>query len=63
MDIKRKIEIVQQAVASISDHGDADSVVLLQALELVQQDVAQKMVAVRERAAAQAREALGKPAA
>jgi hypothetical protein len=35
MDLKRKIEIVTQAVESISSHRDADSVVRLAALDAV----------------------------
>lgn len=35
MDIKRKLQIVDQAIQSISQHGDADSVVILAALEKI----------------------------
>lgn len=59
MDMKRKVEIAAQAVRSIADHSDADSVVLLAALEQVQANVAGSIALVRDRAAAEAREALG----
>jgi hypothetical protein len=39
MDLKRKIEIVTQAVSSIATHTDADSVVRLAALDEVLDDV------------------------
>jgi len=35
MDMKRKIEIAETAVRSISEHADHDSVVLLAALDKV----------------------------
>lgn len=36
MDIKRKLQIVEQAIQSISTHDDADSVVILAALGRIQ---------------------------
>ena len=35
MDIKRKLQIVEKAIQSISQHDDADSVTILAALERV----------------------------
>lgn len=59
MDIKSKIQIVDRAIKSISQHDDADSVVLLAALEKITTMVSQQAEAVKAKQAlaAQALEA------
>lgn len=59
MDINRKLQVVAQAIKSISTHDDADSVVLLAALGRVAKMVADESAAVRERQEAAAATALG----
>lgn len=59
MDINRKLQVVSQAINSISTHDDADSVVLLAALDRVAKMVADQATAVRERQEAAAATALG----
>lgn len=49
MDIKRKLQIVDQAIKSISQHDDADSVVLIAALERVSKMAADEAQAVRDK--------------
>lgn len=58
MDMKRKIEIAETAVRSISEHADHDSVVLLAALEKVGQIVEREKFAVKDRQAAATQAAL-----
>lgn len=59
MDIKSKIQIVDRAIKSISQHDDADSVVLLAALDKITTMVSQQVEAVKAKQAiaAQALEA------
>ena len=59
MDINRKLQIVAQAVKSISTHDDADSVVLLAALARIGKMVDEESAAVRARQEAAAATALG----
>jgi hypothetical protein len=59
MDIRRKIEIAEQAVRSISDHTDADSVVLLAALGRLKMSVEEKIADVTADVKRQAQEAVG----
>lgn len=59
MDINRKLQVVAQAIKSISTHDDADSVVLLAALGRVAKMVADESAAVRERQESAAATALG----
>ncbi len=47
MDIKRKLQIVDQAIQSISQHDDADSVVILAALEKITTMVKHQAQAVK----------------
>jgi hypothetical protein len=58
MDIKRKLQIVEQSVKSISTHDDADSVVVLAALDRIVEMVGIEAQAVREKQAADAAKAL-----
>lgn len=51
MNIKQKLEIVEKAVRSISEHDDADSVVVLTALGNVTK------IAIREAEAVRAKQA------
>ena len=51
MDIKRKLQIVEQAIQSISQHDDADSVLLLAALDKVAAMASQQAEAVKARQA------------
>ena len=58
MDIKQKLRIVEQAIKSISTHDDADSVVILAALDRVGKIAGDESGDVRARQAALASEAL-----
>jgi hypothetical protein len=58
MNIQRKLEIHAQAVASITNHDDADSTVLLAALDKAAESIAAAKEAVQARAAAQVAAAL-----
>jgi hypothetical protein len=63
MDIKRKLEVVQQAVDSIANHTDADSTVLLAALDHVKVIAEDKAAQVRKRVQQETLEALTGPKA
>jgi hypothetical protein len=49
MDLQRKIEIVETAVRSVSEHSDHDSVVLLAALDRIAVIVEREKAAVAKR--------------
>lgn len=49
MDIKQKLKIVEQAVKSISTHDDADSVVVVAALNHIAAMVGVETQAVRDK--------------
>lgn len=59
MDINRKLQVVAQAIKSISTHDDADSVVLLAALARVSKMIDEEAAGVRARQESAAAAALG----
>lgn len=59
MDIPRKLELGKAAHTSIATHEDADSVVILAALDALADDIVTQKVAVTARAAAEAAAAVG----
>lgn len=59
MDIRRKLEITAQAIASISRHDDEDSTVRLAALERVREQVEEAAAAIRAEVAQEVAQAVG----
>lgn len=56
MDLKRKVEIVASAVASISRHDDEDVAVRSHALDKVEELIAAERKAMKDRVAARVAE-------
>lgn len=59
MDIRRKLEITAQAIASISAHDDEDSTVRLAALERVKQQAEDAAALIRAAVAQEVAQAVG----
>ena len=59
MDMKRKLEILAQSVASIATHTDDDSVILLAALDKADAIIGDARAAIATRVAAETAAAIG----
>lgn len=59
MDLKRKIDLAAQSIASIADHDDSDATVRLAALDKVQALIDAQRAAIASRVAGEVASQLG----